>query len=294
MKTFITSLTLLTCSMLAWSQAAIGQEENKFDVKVEGNKVIISNGDEVKTFDLGDFGDKLDSSIKHKIIIREEESVDGKRMTRWNHGVVVGADGEFQVLELEPSELSGQILFVPEGEGSEVAGTWRWVLQGQVQGEEGDQKEMALTVAGEKSLRNIEAAINVISEDSMGGYMIGVSCEPVSEPLNSQLNIEGGLVVTKVFPETAASDQIEVHDVIVKVDGEVVLTNDALSEAVQVSGKKCKPLSFECCGKVKKWIWRSLRLNANHSPTTWSRHKCLNQCVCKFRKRCLRLVVMSL
>jgi PDZ domain len=71
----------------------------------------------------------------------------------------------------------------------------------------------------------------------VGGYMIGVSCEPVSGALASQLGLEKGLVVLSVTGDAPASGKLEAHDIITHTDGNAIGEIDELIKAVQAAGE---------------------------------------------------------
>jgi hypothetical protein len=84
------------------------------------------------------------------------------------------------------------------------------------------------------------------------GPWIGVMCQPTSETLKKQLNIDGGLVVQHIVPNTpAAKAGLEVHDVILSAGGKNLSSVPELMKLVQSTDKAGVEFSILRGGKKK-------------------------------------------
>ena len=64
-------------------------------------------------------------------------------------------------------------------------------------------------------------------------YWLGVACEPVPELLKAHLPIDGGLVVCRIAPNSPAADaQLAEFDVIWRINGQTVHSNDQLNDCI--------------------------------------------------------------
>ena len=80
-----------------------------------------------------------------------------------------------------------------------------------------------------------------------GKFMIGVNCEPVSEALSAQLNLEAGtgLLVNHVGPGSPAEAAgIQLHDILMIADDRQLAKQADLVEAVQTAGKENNKLTL--------------------------------------------------
>jgi membrane-associated protease RseP (regulator of RpoE activity) len=131
------------------------------------------------------------------------------------------------------------LLSVGETELKDIAG-----LQTALSGSEEETVSLTLLRKGEKTevevptLKTTFAATATASE--AGKYFLGIQVGEVDEATREQVDIEmeGGLVVLEVVPESpAAKAEIQKNDIIVKMDGEVVVDPADLIAKVQEAGE---------------------------------------------------------
>lgn len=107
---------------------------------------------------------------------------------------------------------------------------------------------------GDGALR-IEPLGGVTPEAPLGKYWIGVMCEPLSDALRAQLNIDAGqgLIVGNVVPESpAAAAGLKKYDVIVAAGDAKVSDVATLMQAIEANGAKELPLGIVRGGKPEK------------------------------------------
>jgi hypothetical protein len=82
-------------------------------------------------------------------------------------------------------------------------------------------------------------------------YVLGISVEPISELLQAQLKTSAGVAITGIQPDSAASAAgLQVHDVIVAMNGTEILTLDNLKQVVQEA--KSQPIDVALIRKGKR------------------------------------------
>lgn len=150
---------------------------------------------------------------------------DGEQQTvRQGKAIIITPDGQRQVIE-----LGGPI----EGDGLEMP-----QMDFQFEGF-GDMPE------GLKMFRGgLPGSIRVMAT-TLGKYMIGISCEPVSEDLRAHLDLnEGiGLIVQSVGPDSpAAAAGIAQHDILLIAEDKELASTQDLIDVVQTVGAEGKPL----------------------------------------------------
>lgn len=76
-------------------------------------------------------------------------------------------------------------------------------------------------------------------------HMIGVQCEKLSGVVRSQLGLESGLAVQKVYEDSPAKEAgVKKHDILLKVDDEALRSVNDLVDAVQASGTEDATLTL--------------------------------------------------
>lgn len=229
--------------------AAVAQEtseESKSDqekspearaVVAEG-KVVVSGPDgKVRVFRLK----KGEGQNYFFVTGDDQQEGDGDKSKKKRIAIVVGPDGVKQEVELENDiELSGQ-----------ANGVWM-VEPGQANGEVRSVFRVVTGGEGNSGIRIAESP-EILAQlaAQVGGYMIGVSCDPVSETLASQLGLEKGLVVSSVTDDAPASGKLEAHDIITHSDGTAIGEVDELIKAVQAAGEADGELKLTVLRKGK-------------------------------------------
>jgi hypothetical protein len=152
---------------------------------------------------------------------------------------VAGQDGEIKVETraiLVGPDGKRELVQLGKGDGAEAE-----IVLGLAQAVEGEQSgQQRIRIIGDGEADGLATAevLAQLTHAAAGDYMIGVSCEAVSDALRSQLGIESGLLVTEVFEGSPASGKIEVHDILVAVNDEPVSEVEQLVEAIQAAGKE--------------------------------------------------------
>ncbi len=195
-------------------------------VVAEG-KVVVSGPDgKVRVFNLKK-GDGQSYFFAAGDDQQEEAAGEGDKSKKKRIAIVVGPDGVKQEVKLETDiELSGQANGVWMVEPGQANGEVRSVFR-VVTGEEGN--------SGIRIAESPEILAQLAAQ--VGGYMIGVSCDPVSDTLASQLGLEKGLVVSSVTDDGPASGKLEAHDIITHSDGTAIGDVNELIKAVQAAGE---------------------------------------------------------
>lgn len=181
-------------------------------------------------------------------------------------GQMVIADGEGNVRIFRP-EQGENGTFVWRSEDGEIGGAVTGVFTGQgdasgiLVGPAGKQEVLLRLMdqhGGQQQNQNVEVIVDengdgntflmvspVLDTDQVllkiaagvNEYMIGVSCEPATDALKAQLDIETGLVVNSVVEDAPADGVIETHDVLLQAGGSDLNGLEDLVEAVQEAGK---------------------------------------------------------
>ena len=251
-KLFLALLTSLTCLPGLWAQEQIeiinenGQrvgsarvqvqvdnQEGDGDIvvgaagadrqfKIEGDKIIIidENGDTQEIDIAGAKSVSVQQSVK-------TVDKDGEKQTvRQGRAIIITPDGERQVIELG-GPIEGEDLEMPQ-------------FDFQFEGF-GDMPK------GLKVFRGGLPGMIRVSPATLGKYMIGVSCEPVSEELRAHLDLnEGiGLIVQAVGPDTpSAAAGIERHDILMIAEDKELATTQDLIDVIQTVGSEGKALNL--------------------------------------------------
>ena len=199
-----------------------GAVEGDRQFRIEGDKIIIvdENGETQEIDIAGAKSVSVQQSVKTVNKDGEQQKV------RQGKAIIITPDGQRQVIE-----LGGPI----EGEGLEMP-----QMEFQFQGF-GEMPE------GLKMFRGgLPGSIRVMAT-TLGKYMIGISCEPVSEDLRAHLDLnEGvGLIVQSVGPDSpAAAAGIAQHDILLIAEDRELATTQDLIEVVQTVGAEGKPLNL--------------------------------------------------
>lgn len=202
--------------------AVVGAAEGGRQVKIEGDKIIIvdENG-ETHEIDI--------AGAKSVSVQQSVETVDnnGQQQTvRHGKAIIITPDGQRQVIELgDPIE----------GEDEEMP-----QMNFQFQGF-GDMPEGLKMFQG-----GLPGSIRV-AVATMGKYMIGVACEPVSDDLRAHLNLDQGvgLTVQSVNPDSpAAAAGIAQHDVLLIAEDKELTSTQDLINVVQTVGAEGKAMQL--------------------------------------------------
>ena len=201
----IVSALALAVAMAA-PQFATAQEETKdvvvksedISVVVNDGKVVIrKNGKVVKEFDVSELPTDGDANPKSRILQRVK---------------VMQADDEDAVAQAKA------ILIGPEGEYRTLLGS--------------------LTLNAEGTSPEEMVQLLLSADSKLPKFAIGVSCAEPTEALAAQLNLNRALVVERVVEGSAAATAgLQLHDVVIKVDGKAVKDTGQLVTLVQKAGK---------------------------------------------------------
>ncbi|MDG2385403.1 MAG: PDZ domain-containing protein [Pirellulaceae bacterium] len=111
-------------------------------------------------------------------------------------------------------------------------------------------------------------ATRFVSQQKLGDYYIGLALGDVSDTLRSQLKLDDGvgIVVADVADETPAREaELMQHDVLVRVDGEQVVSPQMLIDAVQNAGGEDRTMRVEYlrAGEMKELELKPQKRNAD-------------------------------
>ena len=91
-------------------------------------------------------------------------------------------------------------------------------------------------------------ATRFVSQQRLGDYYIGLALGEVSDTLRSQLKLEDGvgIAVANVADQTPAHEaELSLHDVLVRVDGEQVVSPQMLIDSVQKAGEEDRTMHVQ-------------------------------------------------
>ena len=249
-RIFLALLTSIACVPGLWAQEQIeivnqnGERVGNAQIQVQldnqqGNGAVVVAGGQDRQFKIE--GDKIiivdENGQTQEIDIAGAKSVsvqqsvktvnkDGEQQTvRHGKAVIITPDGQRQVIELG-APIEGEDVEMPQ-------------VEFQFQGF-GDMPEGLKMFHG-----GLPGSIR-ISANSLGKYMIGVMCEPVSEDLRAHLDLnEGvGLIVQSVSPDSpAATAGITQHDILLIAEDKELTSTQDLIEVVQTVGAEGKSLN---------------------------------------------------
>lgn len=251
-KSFLFGLGLaIIAGVSSWTVAQKDDEakatQSEIKVKIEDDKVIITNASgETREIDISNLGEGSD--VKKQLIIREQETVDGETVTKWNHGVLVDGDGEYKVIELSPPGVSGDNVYfwstenLQEGDG---AGVFQGVIKGRLADDAGSVRDFTFRIEDD-AIQHLGGVMDLVAQDSLGKYMLGVSCTDIEAAMRSHLDLpeDSGLLVTAVFDDTPASEILQDYDILVSVNGDELKSNDQLTKIIQDCGENEKVLKL--------------------------------------------------
>jgi hypothetical protein len=190
--------------------------------KIEGDKIIIvdENG---KTQEIDIAGAK---SVSVQQSVKTVDKNGQQQTVRHGKAIIITPDGQRQIIELG-APLEGEEVDMPQ-------------LDFQFQGF-GDMPEGLKMFQG-----GLPGSIRV-SAASLGKYMIGVTCEPVSDELRAHLDLQEGtgLIVQSVSPDSpAAKAGIEQHDILLIAEDKELTTTQDLINVVQTVGAEGKAMNL--------------------------------------------------
>ena len=262
LKSWSNTIFGLAMLCLFGAAAAVPQQDeqnksSKFESKVEmvvwnqqdsKNSVVVGNGQSIQVE--GDQIVIIDANGKKKTIdisgaknVQVQQSVkttnhNGKQKSEFRgQAVILLPDGEKQVIEFD-GPVGGMLkdnILLKAAE-----------LQGLGENE-------FLFRAGENNVPLPSTLQWTPSKQSK--FMIGVHCEPISESLQSHLQLDPGvgLIVQNVTKESPAEKSgVQKHDILVHVGDTSLKTKESLSELVEAAGKNEKELQITAIRKGKE------------------------------------------
>ncbi|MGI9515846.1 MAG: PDZ domain-containing protein [Pirellulaceae bacterium] len=163
---------------------------------------------------------RLDRSDAEGVFVLEQEgedSEDSDRNTfvRRGRAILIGPEGQREVVELDKLDESASMTFQFEAGGQGV-----FVGDGEGQ----------WTVAPDDMILQLDR--------SASGFRIGVSCEEIGEGLKAQLRLPHGLLVEDVVEESPAQEaDVRKFDILIEANGTSLSEINELVEAVQEAGE---------------------------------------------------------
>jgi len=188
---------------------------------------------------------------------------------RWNDGKIMVVDRDGEVREIDVSDARN--VFIRKSVQSTTEnGQEKRKIAGKaiIIGPDGQRQEFVINddglgekkLAGGKLFETLPFARQLFNKPmapvqfefaapSIGKYMIGVSCSPVSDQLRSHLDLDEGIgLVVSSEPRAgtpAATAGLKRHDILLEADGSGLAANSDLMEVVNVAGEEDKALSIK-------------------------------------------------
>ncbi len=228
---------------VTWTANSTAQEDGK-----KSSEIVIVNqdGEKVKAAEIqivqpkpaGD-QDTAGSGIKVKGNVRNENG-------KW---VVTDAEGNEQEIDIQGAQsiiVNQAVESVNENGESRTKRVGKAIIIGP----DGQRHEIELgdPLAGGATQFDFPGFSGIVSAEQVNStFMIGVHCEPVSEALSAQLELDAdtGLVVLNVSDDSPAQAAgIQKHDILMFADDRQLSRQVDLVEAVQMAGKEKGKISL--------------------------------------------------
>ncbi len=217
------------------------KSKNRISAEIKDGKVIITlaNG-EVKVVEL-DSKDGDGSAAGQLVLLTDvkKQDSDGESSQKYE-AVIIGHDGKQRVIALEglPSSDGRMVLLNDATETNERV---RALLKLRGVAVKANAVVDLQDVTGAK----VDTVVRLGSLDGGGRFMIGVSCNEVPDSVRAQITLkEGGLHVADVIADSPASEFLKHHDIIARINGELVMSTNELVSAVQDAGNESKQLNL--------------------------------------------------
>lgn len=221
------------------SLTSVEAQENDKPVKVQ---IINQDGETVRDATIRIQGQGLPAGIgggKAGRRIKVERNQDGKF-------VITAPDGTQQEIDIDgaTSVTVNQSTETIDNNGQKET---KSVGKAIIVGPDGKRHEIDLG-GGEGALFALPGFEGMASVERLNNsFMIGVNCEPVSEALRAQLQLDdkSGLIVVNVVDDSPAGKAgIQKHDILMNANDRELATNDDLVEAVQTAGQEDSNVSL--------------------------------------------------
>jgi len=112
-------------------------------------------------------------------------------------------------------------------------------------GPDGERQEFDLKDGGDQPLGFGGIRIDGLdANDQAESFSLGLRCKPVQPAVASQLNLEAGLMVSKVPPGSPAATRVQQYDILLYADDKQLIRKTDLSQAAQAAGEANTSLSL--------------------------------------------------